>query len=56
MPGKGLSYEEAAARVGGADRLERLRAVKARVDPGNLFQATPHSLVLAAPAGLGREQ
>lgn len=49
-PVKGLSYAEAADKVGGAANLERLRAVKARVDPGNVFQATAHTKVLAARA------
>lgn len=34
--------------MGGAESLERLRAVKAKYDPGNMFSRTPFSKVLAA--------
>lgn len=45
-----LSYPEAAAKVGGAANLERLRAVKARVDPANFFCHSPFAAVLGAAA------
>lgn len=45
-----LSHGEAAARVRGAANLQRLAAVKARVDPDGIFAATPHAPVLAAAA------
>ncbi|PSC69212.1 FAD-linked oxidase [Micractinium conductrix] len=43
-----LPPERAAAMVRGARNLERLRAVKARVDPTDMFRHTPLSRVLAA--------
>lgn len=45
-----LSYEKAAEKVNGAANLERLRAVKARVDPGNTFRHSPFTKVLAVAA------
>lgn len=43
-----LGYAEAAVRVRGAANLQRLAAVKARVDPTGVFAATPLAPVLAA--------
>ncbi|KAL4439985.1 hypothetical protein ABPG75_002986 [Micractinium tetrahymenae] len=52
---KSITRQEAAAYVGGTDNLARLAAVKARVDPSNVFRNTPLSLVLAA-AGAAPEE
>lgn len=50
-----MTQQEAAAFVGGADKLARLAAVKARVDPGNVFRHTPLSVVLAASGAVPEE-
>ncbi|KAL4420280.1 hypothetical protein ABPG77_005620 [Micractinium sp. CCAP 211/92] len=52
---KSLTREEAAAFVGGAENLARLAAVKARVDPNNVFRHTPLSVVLAAGGAVPEE-
>jgi len=49
-----LTYEDACDRVGGAANLERIRAVKDKYDPHNLFTCHPFQLVLATPRPTGQ--
>ncbi|KAI7841233.1 hypothetical protein COHA_005070 [Chlorella ohadii] len=50
-PDQCMDYGQAALTVRDAANLERLRRVKQRVDPTNMFRHTPLAAVLAAEAG-----
>ncbi|PRW50977.1 FAD-linked oxidase [Chlorella sorokiniana] len=50
-PDQRMGFDQAAQTVWGAANLERLRKVKQRVDPTNVFRHTPLAAVLSAEAG-----